>query len=85
MTTENQATPEQLLVSFKEQQKTVGEELQKLEIEINKRRELFVKLQGAIEGITILAPETEVPETEVPEESIEVPEASPEAVAEVLS
>ncbi len=72
MTTENQATPEQLLVSFKEQQKTVGEELQKLEIEINKRRELFVKLQGAIEGITILAPETEVPE------------ASPEAVAEVL-
>jgi hypothetical protein len=85
MTTENQATPEQLLVSFKEQQKTVGEELQKLEIEINKRRELFVKLQGAIEGVTILAPETEVPETEVPEASVEVPEASVEEVTEVLS
>tara|TARA_Y100000389_G_C17463852_1_gene523858 strand:+ start:259 stop:501 length:243 start_codon:yes stop_codon:yes gene_type:complete len=80
MTTSNQATPEELIKSFKEQQKKVGEELQQLEIELAKRKELFVKLQGAIEGITILAPET----TET-EETTEVPEASPEAVTEVLS
>lgn len=79
MTTENQATPEELLKNFKEQQKKVGEELQQLEIEVSKRRELFIKLQGAIEGITILAPEEEVSE-----ESVEVPEASDEAVTEVL-
>ena len=86
MTTENQATPEQLLANFKEQQKTVGEELQKLEIEINKRRELFVKLQGAIEGITILAPETaESVESEEETEEVSIPEASEESVSEVLS
>ncbi len=80
MTTEQPTTPEQLLANFKEQQKTVGEELQKLEIEINKRRELFVKLQGAIEGVTILAPES----TEETEE-VSIPEDSEEAVAEALS
>lgn len=80
MTTEQPATPEQLLANFKEQQKTVGEELQKLEIEINKRRELFVKLQGAIEGVTILAPESTEEVEEAP-----IPEVSEEAVAEALS
>ena len=80
MTTENQATPEELIKSFREQQKKVGEELQQLEIELAKRKELFVKLQGAIEGITILAPETA--ETE---ETTEVPDASVEEVTEDLS
>lgn len=80
MTTENQATPEELIKSFREQQKKVGEELQQLEIEVAKRKELFVKLQGAIEGITILAPETE--ETE---ETTEVPDSSVEEVTEDLS
>lgn len=78
MTTEQTRTPEELLANFKEQQKTVGEELQKLEIEVAKRKELFVKLQGAIEGLTILAPEP------AEEETVEVPEASPEAVAEAV-
>jgi hypothetical protein len=82
MTTENQATPEELLKSFREQQKKVGEELQQLEIEVAKRKELFVKLQGAIEGVTILAPEAS---DEVPETSDEVPEASVEEVTEVPS
>lgn len=80
MTTENQATPEELIKSFREQQKKVGEELQQLEVELAKRKELFVKLQGAIEGITILAPETA--ETE---ETTEVPDASVEEVTEDLS
>ena len=80
MTTENQATPEELIKSFREQQKKVGEELQQLEIEVAKRKELFVKLQGAIEGITILAPETA--ETE---ETTEVPDSSVEEVTEDLS
>lgn len=80
MTKENQATPEELIKSFREQQKKVGEELQQLEIELAKRKELFVKLQGAIEGITILAPETA--ETE---ETTEVPDASVEEVTEDLS
>lgn len=83
MTTENQATPEELIKSFREQQKKVGEELQQLEIELAKRKELFVKLQGAIEGITILAPETA--ETAETEETTEVPEASSEDVTEDLS
>ena len=72
-------TPEELLKNFKEQQATVAEELRKLDAELAKQKELYVKLQGAIEGLTILVPEEETTE----EESI-VPEASPEAVAEAL-
>ena len=73
-------TPEELLKNFKEQQATVAEELRKLDTELAKQKELYVKLQGAIEGLTILAPEEETTE-ETPTE----PEASPEAVAEVLN
>lgn len=71
-------TPEELLKNFKEQQATVAEELRKLDSEMNQKKELYVKLQGAIEGLTILAPEESV------EEETTVPEASPEAVAEVV-
>ena len=67
---------EQLLENFKTQQKTAGENIRQLETELAKQRELFVKLQGAIEGIQILAPE------EVPAEG---EESDSETVAEVLS
>ena len=74
-------TPEELLKNFKEQQSTVAEELRKLDSELTQKKELYVKLQGAIEGIGILAPEETTEEPEAPAE----PEASAEAVAEVLS
>jgi len=75
-------TPEELLKNFKEQQETVAEELRKLDAELNQKKELYVKLQGAIEGIGILAPEEELTEEQkTPTE----PEASPEAVAAVLN
>ena len=71
-------TPEELLANFKEQQATVAEELRKLDAELTQKKELYVKLQGAIEGIGILAPE------ETTEETAAEPEASPEAVAAVV-
>lgn len=74
-------TPEELLKNFKDQQSTVAEELRKLDSELTQKKELYVKLQGAIEGIGILAPEEETTEETAPAE----PEASAEAVAEVLS
>lgn len=74
--TSSSMTPEQLLENFKTQQKTAGENIRQLETELAKQRELFVKLQGAIEGIQILAPE------EVPTEG---EESDSETVAEVLS
>ena len=70
-------TPEELLKNFKEQQETVAEELRKLDTELNQKKELYIKLQGAIEAIDILAPEEE--------ETTKEPEASPEAVAAVLN
>ena len=74
-------TPEELLKNFKEQQETVAEELRKLDSELNQKKELYVKLQGAIEAIDILTPEEETSEETTPTE----PEASPEAVAAVLN
>ena len=73
-------TPEDLLKNFKEQQATVAEELRKLDAELTQKKELYVKLQGAIEGLGILAPEEE----EATEEPASEPEASPEAVAAVV-
>ena len=73
-------TPEELLKNFKEQQATVAEELRKLDAELTQKKELYVKLQGAIEGLGILAPEEE----ETTEETASEPEASPEAVAAVV-
>lgn len=78
--TTSSMTPEQLLENFRSQQKTAAENIRQLETELAKQKELFVKLQGAIEGMTILAPPEE------PEEEItSVPEASPEAVTETMS
>ena len=74
--TSSSMTPEQLLENFKTQQKTAGENIRQLETELAKQRELFVKLQGAIEGIQILAPE------ELP---VETEESDAETVAEALS
>lgn len=71
-------TPEQLLENFKNQQAQTAEEIRKLDAELAQKKELYVKLQGAIEGLTILAPE------ESAEEETTVPEASPETVDEVV-
>lgn len=67
-------TPEQLLENFKTQQAQTMEEIRKLDTELAQKKELFVKLQGAIEGLTLLAPEeapVETAETEVVTESAE--------------
>jgi len=61
-------TPEQLLENFKTQQAQTMEEIRKLDTELAQQKELYVKLQGAIEGLTLLAPEEapiETTETEV--------------------
>ena len=70
-------TPEQLLENFKTQQAQVMEEIRKLDTELAQKKELYVKLQGAIEGLTLLNPEEETTEQTL--------EASPEAVAEALA
>lgn len=54
--------PEQLLENFKSQQQAVAEEIRKAEMELAQKKELYVKLQGAIEGFTLLTGETEEPE-----------------------
>lgn len=67
-------TPEQLLENFKTQQAQTMEEIRKLDVELAQKKELYVKLQGAIEGLTLLNPEaeeTELSETEVVTESDE--------------
>jgi hypothetical protein len=60
-------TPEQLLQNFKNQQQALVEEIRKLDAELAQKKELYVKLQGAIEGLTILAPESEEEEEEASE------------------
>lgn len=72
-------TPEELLKNFQDQQKTVAEELRKLDAEMTQKKELYVKLQGAIEGLNLLNPEEESGT-----ETVTIPEASTEAVAEAL-
>ena len=52
-------TPEQLLENFKTQQAQTMEEIRKLDTELAQKKELYVKLQGAIEGLTLLNPEEE--------------------------
>lgn len=70
-------TPEQLLENFKSQQAQTIDEIRKLEIELNQKKEIFVKLQGAIEGITLLHPEA-APEPSAETESDEISEESTE-------
>lgn len=50
-------TADQLLENFKTQQLQAMDEIHKLEVELNQKKEMFVKLQGAIEGLTLLNPE----------------------------
>ncbi len=79
------ATPEELLENFKNQQQTLGQELQKLTEELNTKREIFVKLQGAIEGLELLNPNTEGEEGTTDAATDTPPEASTEAVDTALS
>ena len=67
-------TPEQLLENFKTQQQTVADEIRKLDTELAQKKELYVKLQGAIEGLTLLNPE-----------EAEAEPADAEVVAEALA
>lgn len=69
-------TPEQLLENFKTQQQTVADEIRKLDAELAQKKELYVKLQGAIEGLQILNPKEEAPEA---------PSADVEVVTEALA
>ena len=67
-------TPEQLLESFKTQQSQIMEEIRKLDSDLAQRKELFVKLQGAIEGISLLNPEIAENLTQSEQtESVELP------------
>lgn len=71
-------TPEQLAENFKTQQAQVIEDIKKLDAELTQKKELYLKLQGALEGLELLNPTTEESETE----SVQVPDA---AVTEALS
>jgi hypothetical protein len=51
--------PEQLLENFKVQQKQVMDEIRKLDEELLQKKELYVKLQGAIEGLELLSKKEE--------------------------
>ena len=65
-----------------EQEKKTAEALQQLDAETARQKELYLKLQGAIEGIELLHPEVKK-EEEAP--AAAAPEASPEAVTEAVS
>jgi hypothetical protein len=52
-------TSEQLLENFKNQQAQTMEEIRKLDTELAQKKELYIKLQGAIEGLTLLNPSEE--------------------------
>jgi hypothetical protein len=60
-------TPEQLLENFKTQQAQVMDEIRKLDVELTQKKELYVKLQGAVEGLALLNPEPEQPTEEASE------------------
>ncbi len=76
-------TPEEMLENFRGQHKQTGERVQQLTAELDRNKELFLKLQGAIEGIELLHPEAAKKEEEAP--TTAAPEASPEAVTEAVS
>ena len=75
-------SPEEMLENFRDQQKKTAEALQQLDAETARQKELYLKLQGAIEGIELLHPEAKK-EEEAP--AAAAPEASPEAVTEAVS
>lgn len=47
-------TPNELLENFKTQQKTAADNIRQLEQQLIQQKELYVKLQGAIEGLELL-------------------------------
>ena len=75
-------SPEEMVENFREQQKKTAETLQKLDAETARQKELYLKLQGAIEGIELLHPEAKKEEEA---SAAAAPEASPEAVTEAVS
>ena len=75
-------SPEEMLENFREQQKKTAEALQQLDAETARQKELYLKLQGAIEGIELLHPEAKKEEEA---SAAAAPEASPEAVTEAVS
>ena len=77
-------SPEEMLENFRTQQKQTGERVQQLSAELDRNKELFLKLQGAIEGIELLHPEA-VKTEEAPVPTTDAPEASPAAVTEAVS
>ena len=70
-------TPEQLAENFKTQQAQVVEDIKKLDDELTQKKELYLKLQGALEGLELLNPQEET--------STEVQTADTEVVTEALS
>ena len=56
-------TPDQLLENFQTQQAQVAEEIRKLDTELAQKKELYIKLQGAIEGLDLLNPKEEAAES----------------------
>ena len=74
-------SPEEMVENFRDQQKKTAEALQQLDAETARQKELYLKLQGAIEGIELLHPEAK--KEEAP--AAAAPEASPEAVTEAVS
>jgi hypothetical protein len=62
---------QQHLSSAIEQQKTLITEIQKLETDISKKRELAIKLQGIIEYLTEIGVTLPEPEPEPEEEKLE--------------
>ena len=77
-------SPEEMLENFRAQQKQTGERVQQLTAELDRNKELFLKLQGAIEGIELLHPEAAKTE-EATAQTAAAPEASPAAVTEAVS
>jgi uncharacterized protein YaaN involved in tellurite resistance len=64
---------EKLLAEFKEQQTKLMEEIRNLDAELSQKKEIYLKLQGAIEGVTLLAQESKSEEQSV--EVLEEPSA----------
>ena len=77
-------SPEEMLENFRAQQKQTGERVQPLSAELDRNKELFLKLQGAIEGIELLHPDAAKREV-ASRRTAAAPEASPAAVTEAVS
>lgn len=62
-------TPEQIVEDFGKQRDACIEKIKELDLEIAKQKELYLKLQGAIEGIALYTGNLET--TEAPAETAE--------------